>query len=331
MMLVEHLDRPLPHRPATRPQQQIDQRVAGCLPQRGVCRCRRQLSEGVSPGERPTVGFCDQGRAIVKEDVHHTPVVEQREPIGNIVVGVLHQGFDRARLIACRLLHAELAEIAPAAPPQVIARVDREEPQRRAACLRAMEMGIPQPFVRPRHGRRARHADRFGDPAFARGAVVIPAPLANAAHGAVERHEEAGHDHVVAGLLGGLEQPFDQRLVTIGVEGQIEVGQQQPPGFGPGICEPSWRQAAEEIGLVDMAQLVHEGGVAAIEHLLGGDPGACAIGVVPPGHRRLGSRTRAVIALNNVMCGRPAVKHRSENQSSNMNGLTPARMVMSCS
>jgi len=89
--------------------------------------------------------------------------------------------------------------------------------------------------------------------------------FANSADGAVQCHQERAHQVVVAGLLHSLEEPFHQGFMTIGVERQRKVFEQQLPGDGTRIGEPARREAAEALGVVNAAQLADERGVAALE------------------------------------------------------------------
>ena len=73
--------------------------------------------------------------------------------------------------------------------------------------------------------------------------LVATPLLTKAADRAVEQDEEPGHHLVVAGRLGKLEQPLNERLVAKGVQGPIEVVEHQRPRRGPAIGEEAGANA----------------------------------------------------------------------------------------
>jgi hypothetical protein len=127
VVAAEHLDRPLPDRPAPGLFHQVDQGRRRSLPQRLVGRGRRQFRQGVPLGRPPAVRPGRQGRAVVEEGVHQAPLVEQGQSVGDIIVGVLLQGLDNGGQVPVRVRLAEVAEVAPGPAPQVVARVHREQ------------------------------------------------------------------------------------------------------------------------------------------------------------------------------------------------------------
>src|SRR5262249_21774129 len=76
----------------------------------------------------PAVRLPFDRRAVVKQNVHQAPVVDERQAVGDILIPVTFQRDCNAGDVPIRTLFAELAEIAPGAALEIAPRGGREEP-----------------------------------------------------------------------------------------------------------------------------------------------------------------------------------------------------------
>ncbi len=290
--------RPLAHGAALTLRQQLKKRIGRGCPGGSETRRRRQVGERLVLGELPTLRGPHQRGRTEEQRVDQAPVVEQVDVAVHVGVGVALEVLKRRDSVLLHVRLAELAEVAPGTPPQVAPRRQAEKDETLLQALANIIVDrlvlFPILFRGPGHrfvgrdddllrlagvnhelagvvvgvGRKA-FAFPFARPRFgliARGEAVPFVPvtrLAGAADGAVQRHQEQAHQFVVAGLLGTLEQSFDQSLVPVGVERLGKVVDQQFSGGGPWVGQPACGKVAEPFGVVNAAQLGHERRVAA--------------------------------------------------------------------
>jgi len=126
-----------------------------------------------------------------------------------------------------------------------------------------------EPFRPPSRlfGFRLRTVIESPGPVLATATFLLP-------DGAVEEDEKCGHHAVVASGLGPFEQALDQRLVTVGVQRQIEIVEEELAGDRPRVGEPARGEIAQTVGVGHAAEFVHEPGVAALEQFFRDGPGA---------------------------------------------------------
>ncbi|MGC4119933.1 MAG: hypothetical protein QM765_36220 [Myxococcales bacterium] len=199
-------------------------------------RRRRELLELVAFGKAHAQRLAQEDRRLAEERVAQAPGVQELRGRAQVLVLVERQRERHAAAEAGGVAEAQVAEVAPGAALEVLARVAGEDLRR---------LGVLRPGIVRVHRRREQVVGEHRLLHVAAGLAVEAEALAHrTVREAVEGDHEVRHRLVVVRLLGELEEALDQDLVLALPAAAVDVAQQRASHGRPRVGVPGLRQVS---------------------------------------------------------------------------------------